>query len=478
MASEKIELFPSDSNMYKYITGSVYLHNLYKQFNTSLINIHEEIEELKDKDYIVKIGDSSNPIFELINNFATIALINFKLTNAINKKDELMKIIDPKHEPMLYTYKTIIENIFSPSNFPRSFIPKNKTFKFEYSEDDTNSIYIVPGSSNVVQCYERIDTLIEVLKTVDNSKITYIILSGRGDANAIYKELEQLKKNQTPKGTSFLNNRVSNDRRNFTDILLPEDKFALTEASLMLQYLQTKYSDYDKIKDKIVLEPYAMETAANFVLSPFAVHKKFRKSMEDIITEFNNQSLHIITSDYHIYRCASLSMHMFRTKDSKTNVYIHNSVPIGREHPIAGHSMSPRPISIGDFSSLFQPYEQLFLDTCTPDINFHSNSIKQCRSDLRQNINDKHKSISFRLLVEHGYYNRYHVTSIKDWFSDLYKYYENLVEYCSGNIIPSAIANSGIPSDIANSGIKEGGGRGKLSRKKQNKKRRKTRKTK
>jgi hypothetical protein len=346
------------------------------------------------------------------------------------------------------------------------------TMDFNTSKKSLTSnkhIIILPGCADNMQGIDRVNLCAKLIKgfyetnKTNDNVITHIIVSGRGSGSGtgFYKQIDsqinntdklphrfvKLVKQQNlplPRSKDYIGKFDRNtqiDLVKYGEFNPPYKGFThfKTEAYYMAieinRLLNELYKDISitKLKPKILLEPLAAETAANFVFSPFSclyeydggddgngddvkIHKNATSNeaidtlTNEFLTTLLESNLHIISHDYHILRCINTSMQTLRPTlhptitDTYGNIYYYCVKDI---------TESPKMLAYNAFESFAQPYSQLFFDmlgTKTAKINYEfNNSIPIQRITEKQELKYNPYNFLFelvvRLLTFHGMYS-------------------------------------------------------------------------
>lgn len=479
----------------KLINNNNSINIMYKELLDNIKQIKDHKQELvTDTDNIIIYNmtdddDNLNIMKSKINIMGNIAQLKLKIDSLLTKQIALYNVTNNSDLEILSLDMHLNNTEFNNDTFPSSLIPTVNMLQCKYkprsAKSTTKNIYIVPGSAQYGQCEERINTLIENIKLVDTNNIRYIIFSGRGvfkgetPEHSEKRKYDPAKDSYTPNIALF--HGYNNSSTNTTDIQYK------TEARIMHELFKQNLGDdrkYESLKNKIFEEHFAMETAANFVLAPLAVyytkyisnsktstqsmsssmslHRPSRMSrsmasktrsklmpiyrpvityrnIKRILDNFLNDDIYIVSSDYHIYRCLSLYIQMYGHIRTHGNIYALNS-KVSNDNK----TNSVRVLRTGDFISMYQPYEQLSLSLINKmDIKLINNENKIIKERVKYaDILSRYNDLLFRLLTEHGFYNRYNLFEINTWVKKFYKYFSDYLIDNGICINPSRINNT------------------------------------
>ena len=316
--------------------------------------------------------------------------------------------------------------------------------------NDHPHIFILPGSADTTQTLDRVHLCMELINEFKKSGklISHIIVSGRGNgANEDFIPHINKQKENSNLPIRFLI-PSSFDKANVTDLVkygeLSHERYPplgfthfKTEAYYMAievyKQLQTIYQDGEE-KPKIFIEPLALETAANFVLSPFSCFYEYigGDASNDIISNLSDNetndtnvstffdtllhnNIHIVSHDYHILRCINTSIQTLRPSLSQeiVNEYGDISYYTVRDISISENYDTNGLFALNYFDSFTQPYGQLFFDMKNIEAGHnikykYDNTIVFPRTTTKLKADDSPYIYLFqlviRLLTYHGVY--------------------------------------------------------------------------
>jgi hypothetical protein len=133
----------------------------------------------------------------------------------------------------------------------------------------------------------------------------------------------------------------------------------------------------------------------------------------------NTADLYFVSSDYHIYRCASLIIQLFAHSKTKGNIYALNAE--------VRSDGSERVLRFAELGSMYQPYEQLTFDVSGKmNIQFknYQNSVTNPIYESEDFVNNSYNTL-FRMLTLHGFYNRYDNTMVNEWQTNFRIYHSD-----------------------------------------------------
>ena len=420
---------------------------------------------------IIDINDTS--ITDIKDSYKTFGINSWKITHSLEEYNKyISKILFNQTTATIDSYKLNPTKIYKfadmsniiPNENTASLIKTPETNSYSYeskpiiiNEIKVNykpNIFILPGCAENYQTLDRVLLFKNLIKTMGSESIDCIIVSGRGNGLKLDSNGQIIDNNNFDEDIikQIENTDISNKRfvtipefnkTNITNVIkygelkrIPLDAnndrtrskkiftHFKTEAYYMAievkKILNELYSD--RPKPKIYLEPLALETAGNFIFSPFSCFYEYND--DDTIT-FNPKTdenasqfykklleynLHIISHDYHILRCINTSMQTLRPslEDSRVvedygNIYYYTVRDI---------ETSSRIFAANYFTSFTQPYDIFFdiasIETGDMDYSF-SNTIKYSRTTTKLNPNNNPYEYLFYLLIKlltyHGIYS-------------------------------------------------------------------------
>lgn len=197
-------------------------------------------------------------------------------------------------------------------------------------------------------------------------------------------------------------------------------------------------SDVSILVSKMRLESMALDTAANFILAPYSIAYSVKvdgdsisavfdqdmlsdNNITKILREFHEYNIHVVSSDFHILRCAINCLQTFRSpcsnclEDSFGQIFFY---PVKADEPLVEENY---------FSSFYQPnYQMFFRKIECPDINFVSSdktTISYSPSKICKNPLTLHKTYLLRMLMDHALYNNINVLRNRNFMERLMKLY-------------------------------------------------------
>lgn len=408
------------------IRRSPYLSSKLKELYQTIdeIGIHND---LFPSDGIIDTTTENNHLKEfsnLVNLSIKLFSLNYLLIRNIETYATILGIDTDEIGKCKLNLHNHLTEIFRDKIPPKFYncLPNEIIFK----TCNSDSMYgkfniIVTGSNMVEQSKERIESLINYLdeKKITPSQIRYIIFTGRGCGKSLKKcEINEryIKKKDLSQFNKSFNLIDLGDFKVFDDsgkedLQWMNEYCVKTEAHLMYEYFTEIKPEF---KDLVIVEEMSLDTSANFILTPMAIVKKTGKSLEDILDELLNDTLIVCSSDYHIIRCMSLVIQIFRdTDENKVNSFIGNNVIFVNSRVKVSEN---RVLGSNFFSSLFQPYEQLFMEGHKETLLNSNAKYSIIYPKMKyQTIREKYIKILTRLLLDHGLYSKISNQDIKFW---------------------------------------------------------------
>jgi len=411
----------------EYFTAKNALHS----YMNKLQEMHNHFSQMNEQKDITKISPKRVPWNQFSpGNLSPATLLQQGFTRFLNANlPKMTKLIPTK--TIHFSYKKI---------FSDAKIVKVK-----------DNIIIVPGSADPYQSQERVNALIDLLTTraIVPETVKYIIFTGRGNDSNMSGEYVKESEEKQFKSGRFYDGKQGyegdtleanpQELAMFNTIKYPTEsrvegfpghgmKFK-TEAFYMAEFFCQTLNKVDepllaKLRPQIRLESMALETAANFILAPYSIAYSVVPTEDSIEVRYNPEELtddnlaktlidlhqldlHVISSDFHILRCAINCLQTYRSsciqcKDGKDTVTQFGDTffyPVKADTPLMAENY---------FSSFYQPnFQMFFRNIDCPDIGLVQGETYRISKTANITCTTPlvlHKKYLLRLLMDHGLY--------------------------------------------------------------------------